>query len=52
MNDFKTDILSLEFDELESEILKLGEAKFRAAQIFSWLHEKRAKSFDEMTNLS
>ncbi|MCD8327718.1 MAG: 23S rRNA (adenine(2503)-C(2))-methyltransferase RlmN [Ruminococcus sp.] len=52
MTDFKTDILSLEFDELESEILKLGEAKFRAAQIFSWLHEKRAKSFDEMTNLS
>ncbi|MCC8191911.1 MAG: 23S rRNA (adenine(2503)-C(2))-methyltransferase RlmN [Ruminococcus sp.] len=52
MNEFKTDILSLEFDELESEILKLGEAKFRAAQIFSWLHEKRAKSFDEMTNLS
>ncbi len=52
MTDFKTDILSLEFDELESEILKFGEAKFRAAQIFSWLHEKRVKSFDEMTNLS
>ncbi len=50
----KTDILSLEFERLEREILSLGEAKFRAAQIFSWLHDegKRVKSFDEMTNLS
>lgn len=48
----KTDILSLEFERLEREIISLGEAKFRAAQIFSWLHEKRVKSFDEMTNLS
>lgn len=48
----KTDILSLEFERLESEIISLGEAKFRAAQIFSWLHEKRVKSFDDMTNLS
>lgn len=48
----KTDILSLEFEKLESEMLSLGEAKFRAAQIFSWLHEKRVNSFDDMTNLS
>lgn len=48
----KTDILSLEFERLEREILSLGEAKFRAAQIFGWLHEKRVKSFDDMTNLS
>lgn len=50
----KTDILSLEFERLEREVLSLGEAKFRAAQIFSWLHDegKRVKSFDEMTNLS
>ncbi len=50
----KTDILSLEFERLEREILSIGEAKFRAAQIFSWLHDegKRVKSFDEMTNLS
>lgn len=48
----KTDILSLEFDELQKEILGLGEAKFRAAQIFSWLHEKRVRRFDDMTNLS
>ena len=29
----------------------LGQPKFRAKQIFSWLHEKRVISFDEMTNI-
>ena len=48
----KIDILGLLPDELEAEILKLGEKKFRAGQIFDWLHVKRVSSFDEMTNLS
>ena len=48
----KIDILSLSYDELLDEILKLGEKKFRAGQIYSWLHEKNAKSFDEITCLS
>ena len=39
----KIDILSLSYDELLEEILKLGEKKFRAGQIYSWLHEKNAK---------
>ncbi len=30
----------------------LGEKRFRAEQIFRWLHDKRARSFDAMTNLS
>lgn len=30
----------------------LGEKPFRAGQIFSWLHEKRAQSYDEMSDLS
>lgn len=52
MNFEKTDILSLEFEKLEREVIALSEAKFRASQLFGWLHEKRVKSFDEMTNLS
>ena len=48
----KIDILGLLPEELEAEILKLGEKKFRAGQIFDWLHVKRVSSFDEMTNLS
>lgn len=48
----KLDILSLYPEELAAEIEALGEKKFRAAQIFDWLHVKRAVSFDEMTNIS
>ncbi len=29
-----------------------GLQKFRSGQVYSWLHKKNAKSFDEMTNLS
>lgn len=52
MNLIKKDILSLYPDELEAEIISLGEQKFRAKQIFEWLHVKKCQSFDEMTNLS
>ena len=48
----KIDILSLLPDELEEVIVKFGEKKFRAKQIFEWLHVKRVAAFDEMTNLS
>lgn len=48
----KLDILSLYPDELAAEIEALGEKKFRAAQIFDWLHVKRAVRFEEMTNIS
>lgn len=48
----KADILSLSLEELTEKIIGLGEKKFRAGQIFEWLHVKRAVSFDEMTNIS
>lgn len=48
----KKDIKSMDRRELEQEISAMGEKKFRAGQIFSWLHEKGAMSFEEMTNLS
>ncbi len=48
----KTDILSLTFEELEEKITALGEKKFRAKQIYEWLHTQRVKEFSEMTNLS
>lgn len=37
-------------DEIEQELLKLGEPKFRAKQIFVWLN-RGVSSFEEMTNL-
>lgn len=45
------DIKSMTIPELESFLTELKQPKFRAKQIFSWLHEKRVLSFNEMTNL-
>ncbi len=45
------DLKDFEFDELCEYLKGIGEPKFRAKQIFSWLH-KGVESFDEMTNLS
>ncbi len=47
-----TDIKSLTLLELQEEMERLGEKKFRAKQVYGWMHEKLADHFDEMTNLS
>ncbi|MGL5973271.1 MAG: 23S rRNA (adenine(2503)-C(2))-methyltransferase RlmN [Oscillospiraceae bacterium] len=46
------DILSLDKDELTSFLVDLGEHSFRSKQIFDWLHNKKIKHFDEMSNIS
>ncbi len=48
----KGDILSLSLAELEEILAQNGEQKFRAKQIYEWLHLKKVESFDEMTNIS
>lgn len=48
----KKDIKSMTLSELEQELAALGEPRFRAKQIYEWLHEKRVESFSKMTNLS
>lgn len=48
----KIDILSLSLAELEQKIVELGEKKFRALQIYDWLHSKRILNFDLMLNIS
>lgn len=45
------DIKSLTLEELKNEMSRLGEKPFRAKQIYQWMHEKLARSFEEMTNL-
>lgn len=45
------DIKSMTIPELEALLAELGEPKFRAKQLFSWLHQKRVTDFDEMKNL-
>ena len=47
----KTDIKSLNLEELTAFVESLGEKKFRAKQIYEWMHRKHVASFSEMTNL-
>ena len=48
----KQDIKSMTQEELRAFLVSLGEKPFRTAQIYQWMHEKLASSFDDMTNLS
>ena len=48
----KRDIRKLKQDELTEFFLQHGEKPFRAKQVYEWLWNKSAKSFDQMTNLS
>ena len=45
-------IKNFDLEDLTEELLKLGEKKFRAEQIFKWLYIDKVKEFDQMTNLS
>lgn len=45
------DLKDLSYSELEEFLKENGEPKFRAKQIFSWLH-KGVESFEEMTDIS
>ena len=47
----KQDIKSMNLPELEEMLRELGQPRFRAKQIFSWLH-RGVRSFAEMTNLA
>ncbi len=48
----KKDIVSMNFEELSIELKGMGLPKFRATQLYDWLHKKCVASFDEMTNIS
>ena len=46
------EIKSLSLVQLKNTMTEMGEKAFRAKQIYEWLHQKQAESFDEMSNLS
>lgn len=48
----KKDIRAYTYEQLQEELLALGEKKFRANQIYEWLHVKLADHFEDMTSLS
>ena len=45
------DIRSLNMEELTDAVTAAGEKKFRAKQIYGWLHQKLIRSGDEMKNV-
>ncbi len=47
-----TDIRDISLEDLEHYLPSIGEKKFRAKQIWTWLWQKGVGGFDEMTNLS
>jgi len=46
------DIYTLTSAQLADKLTEWGESAFRAKQIWAWLYDKRAASFDAMTNLA
>ncbi len=45
------DMLSLSLEALTEALAAMGEPKFRAKQIFAWLHQQRVTEIAQMTNL-
>ena len=47
----KLDVKSMNFTELSATFSEMGLPAYRAKQVYSWLHQKCAESYSEMTNL-
>ena len=47
----KNNIKNYNLEELQKIVVDLGEKKYRAEQIFSWIYKENVTSFDEMENL-
>ena len=41
-----------EITKLEALLMERGQKKYRATQLFTWIYEKKAKTFDEMSDVS
>jgi len=50
--ELKKDIRALSLPEISELLKQKGEATFRANQIYEWLWQKTAHTFDDMSNLS
>ena len=45
-------IYNFTIEKLEKQMELEGQKKYRATQLFKWVYEKKAKTFDEMTDVS
>ena len=47
-----TNLLDYDLEGLAAFCERLGEKRFRATQLFRWIHQRGASSFDQMTDLA
>ena len=47
-----TNLLEFDLEGLAAFCERLGEKRFRATQLFRWIHQRGASKFDEMTDLA
>ena len=47
-----TNLYSLEYHKLEELMVSMGEKKYRANQLFTWIYTKNVTSFDDMSDIS
>ncbi|HCA80992.1 MAG TPA: 23S rRNA (adenine(2503)-C(2))-methyltransferase RlmN [Bacteroidetes bacterium] len=52
MTQEKLVLKGMSLEEMQEFVESLGEKKYRAAQLFSWIYAKGAQSFEEMTDIS
>jgi 23S rRNA (adenine2503-C2)-methyltransferase len=45
-------LLDFDLEGLAAHCLELGEKRFRATQLFRWIHQRGASDFDQMTDLA
>ncbi len=48
----RPDIKSMNLSELTNYMEQIGEKKFRAKQIYEWIHKKHVENLSDMTNIS
>ena len=48
----KPNIRHFNLPELKEYFEKIGDKKFRAIQVYEWIWQKNAQSFEDMTNIS
>ena len=52
MNDDAVNLLGFDLEGLAAFCEQLGEKRFRATQLFRWIHQKGASDFDQMSDLA
>ena len=52
VNVMTTNLLDFDLDGLAAFCERLGEKRFRATQLFRWIHQRGARDFDQMSDLA